>query len=98
MDALLPTVAIPSEVEPRRIEGPQSSGQASFSGELSRAFESVDSLQKAADVQGEAVAAGQGNLHEAAIALQKADVSMRLLVNIRNKVVSAYQDIMRMAI
>src|SRR5262245_11771824 len=36
-----------------------------------------------------------GDVHDAMIALQRAEMSLQLTVQIRNKLVSAYQDIMR---
>jgi flagellar hook-basal body complex protein FliE len=39
---------------------------------------------------------GSGDVHEAVIALQKADTMLQLTVQIRNKLVQAYQDVMRM--
>ena len=41
---------------------------------------------------------GSGDVHEAVIALQKADTTLQLTVQVRNKIVQAYQDIMRMSI
>jgi flagellar hook-basal body complex protein FliE len=41
---------------------------------------------------------GTGDVHEAVIALQKADTTLQFTVQIRNKIVQAYQDIMRMSI
>lgn len=38
------------------------------------------------------------DVHEAMIALQRAETSMQLTVQIRNKLVQAYQDIMRMPV
>jgi flagellar hook-basal body complex protein FliE len=38
-----------------------------------------------------------GQLHENAIALEKANVSLRMIVGVRNKVVDAYNQIMRMS-
>ena len=35
-------------------------------------------------------------LHETMIAVEKADISFRMLLAVRNKVVSAYQEVMRM--
>ena len=58
----------------------------------------VDSAQKVADAQAERLANGEGNVHETAIALEKADIQMRLLIRSRDKVVQAYQEIMRMAV
>ena len=39
-----------------------------------------------------------GEVHDAIIALHQAEVSLQLTVQIRNKLVQAYQDIMRMPI
>jgi flagellar hook-basal body complex protein FliE len=69
---------------------------ASFSGELGQALKAVDKLQTDADQQARLVADGGGNLHEMAIALEKADVSLRLALKVRNKIVDAYNEIMRM--
>jgi flagellar hook-basal body complex protein FliE len=74
------------------------SGPSSFSDTLGKALAAVDATQVSADRQAEAVALGGGNLHEAALALEKADVAMKLAVKTRNKLVEAYQDIMRMSI
>ena len=41
---------------------------------------------------------GTGDVHEAMIAMQKADVMLQLTVQIRNKLIQAYQDIMRMPV
>lgn len=39
---------------------------------------------------------GKADIHETMIALQKADISMRMLLTVRNKVIEAYREIMRM--
>ena len=39
-----------------------------------------------------------GDVHDAMIALQRAELSLQMTVQIRNKLVSAYQDIMRMPV
>jgi flagellar hook-basal body complex protein FliE len=41
---------------------------------------------------------GTGDVHDAMIALQRADMTLQLTVQIRNKLVTAYQEIMRMPI
>ncbi len=41
---------------------------------------------------------GEKNLHEAMISMEKADISMRYMVQVRNKVIDAYQEIMRMQV
>jgi len=71
---------------------------ASFADALGQALQSVDKLQVDADRDAQAVALGGGNLHETALALEKADVAMKLAVRVRNKLVEAYQDVMRMSV
>src|SRR5690349_20289625 len=41
---------------------------------------------------------GSTDVHDAMIALQRADMTLQLSVQIRNKLVSAYQEIMRMPV
>jgi flagellar hook-basal body complex protein FliE len=78
--------------------GAGAAGASSFMGELGKAIDGVDKLQVAADQEAQSVANGGGNVHELAIALEKADVSMRLALKVRNKVVEAYTEIMRMSV
>ncbi|HEY1101358.1 MAG TPA: flagellar hook-basal body complex protein FliE [Myxococcota bacterium] len=73
-------------------------GGASFADELMKAVGSVEQQSKAADVESTTLANGGGNIHETALALEKADVSMRLLLKARNKVVEAYQELSRMPV
>jgi flagellar hook-basal body complex protein FliE len=39
-----------------------------------------------------------GSIHEAMIALEKANISFRVMMTVRNKIVDAYQEIMRMQV
>ncbi len=73
-------------------------GAPSFGDALGQALGQVEALQQAGDTQAAAAANGQGNLHEVALALEKADVSMRVAAKVRNKLVEAYQDVMRMPV
>ncbi len=41
---------------------------------------------------------GTGDVHDAMLALQRAETTLQLTIQVRNKLVSAYQDIMRMPI
>jgi flagellar hook-basal body complex protein FliE len=69
-----------------------------FAETLGSALQKVDQMQVDADVQAEKVAMGGGNLHEMSLSLEKADVSMRLAMKVRNKLIDAYQEIMRMSV
>jgi len=66
---------------------------------LSDAVNSVNSLQKSASAQASAFARGESDdLVQVMIAGQKASVGFQALTQVRNRVVSAYQDIMNMPI
>jgi flagellar hook-basal body complex protein FliE len=69
-------------------------------GELLRsAVDNVERLENEAGQAVQAVAAGQEqDLHNTMIALEKADVSFQLLMQVRNKVIAAYETIMRMQV
>lgn len=72
-------------------------GTGSFSDVLNKAIEQVDQLQKQSDAATEALAAGQPiDLHTVMIATQQAELAVQLTVQVRNKAVEAYQEIMRM--
>ena len=73
-------------------------GAASFTDALGQALAQVEGLQQAGDVQATAAAQGEGNLHEVALALEKADITMRVAAKVRNKLVEAYQEVMRMPV
>ncbi len=82
----------------RTLDMPSGGKAESFKSELGKAIGEVDKLQNVADAQADAVARGAGNIHEMALALEKADVAMRLAMRVRNKLVETYNEIMRMGI
>ena len=41
---------------------------------------------------------GTGDVHEAMIALQRAEMTLQLTVQVRNKLMQAYQEVMRMPV
>ncbi|WP_077615075.1 flagellar hook-basal body complex protein FliE [Caenibacillus caldisaponilyticus] len=73
--------------------------EKSFSKALGDAIQKVNDAQIESDQQVTALANGQAqNLHNVMIALEKAEITLRLAVEVRDKVISAYQDIMRMQV
>ncbi len=71
----------------------------SFAATLKNAVNTVDSLQKAADVKMQELATGKSqNIHETMIAAEKADIALKLMVQVRNKIIEAYQEIMKMQV
>ena len=79
-------------------KAPDGASSPSFADALGKAVSEVEKAQTEADGEVQKAALGGGNLHEAMLALEKADVSMRLAMKIRNKVVDAYQEVMRMTV
>ncbi len=70
---------------------------------LGQAFEKLfaetgTALQQADETVLEANTGGDVDVHEMMIAMEKADMSLRLLVQVRNKTVDAYKEIMRMQV
>lgn len=94
---------IPTELP--ALTGSQSGSQAkqdshpvSFGTMLARSLNEVNQLHLAADDAAQDFAAGkQKDIHQTMIALEKADVAFQLLMQVRNKIISAYETIMRMS-
>ncbi|HPM77670.1 MAG TPA: flagellar hook-basal body complex protein FliE [bacterium] len=81
----------------KKIEGEEQG--PSFNEVLKKAIAEVSGLEKDADRQVLELAAGKAtNIHEAMLALQKADISFKMLMEIRDKIISAYNEIMRMSV
>lgn len=69
-----------------------------FGATLARALEGVVETGRQADVQAVTAIAGGGNFTEVATAVSRAELALQSAVAIRDKVVQAYQDVMRMPI
>ena len=88
---------------PTSLNSPQPAGNSGgandFSTVLKGAIEDINNLQNKAD---EAITKVQldntASIHEAVIALEKADVSFRAMMQVRNKIVEAYQEVMRIQV
>ena len=64
---------------------------------LRGAMDQVTELQGKADTKVSAVLDGSGmDVHSAMIAVEKADLSFQLMMQVRNKIVQAYQEVSRM--
>jgi len=69
-----------------------------FGDVIKQAVKRVNQMEQEADRSVQQLATGQGGIHETMIALQKADISLRLLLQIRNKALEAYREVMRMSL
>ena len=78
--------------------GAAKSGSSPFSDSLNALISSVDESAGEANNAIGNMMEGTGDVHSAMIAMQKAENSLQLTVQVRNKLVQAYQDVMRMTI
>jgi flagellar hook-basal body complex protein FliE len=69
-----------------------------FADALGRVVQAVESTESQANTAVTGMLSGRTDVHDAMIALQRAEMSLELTVQVRNKLVQAYQDIMRMPI
>lgn len=80
------------------IGGPSETKSGGFADSLREAINSVDGLQKSSEAAQLAYARGDGDvdLHDVLIKIEEAEVAFKTMMEIRNKLVDAYREIMRM--
>jgi flagellar hook-basal body complex protein FliE len=79
-------------------KGGQSGGGPSFSALLKDAVGSVLEAGKKSDAQTMAMTSGKANVMDVVTAVAETDVAVSTLVSVRDKVIAAYEDIMKMPI
>lgn len=84
--------------ESSEVGGAEAVDGADFSQKLQEAVAKVDELQTQADAESQKLASGAGNLHETMLALEKADIAMKVALKVRNKILDAYNEVMRMPV
>lgn len=73
--------------------------QKSFAATLSEAIQSVNKLQTESNTAIQNLATGRtDNVAEVMVASEKADIALRLMMQVRNKIIDAYQEIMKMQV
>lgn len=87
-------LSLPGTTRPTAADGVNSFGQL-----LAGAVENLQRSQGEADALSSSLAAGEDvDLHEVMLALEQANLATQLTVQVRNKLVEAYQEIARMQI
>ncbi len=90
---------VSSGAKPRTTPASPKGGPDSFGAVLKGKIQEINQLQLQADKAIEGVMVNNTqSVHEAVIALEKANVSFRTMMEVRNKIVEAYQEIMRMQV
>jgi flagellar hook-basal body complex protein FliE len=82
---------------PREAQG-QAGAVSTFGESLMSLVENVEQTGAEANTAVSNMLDKTGDVHEAMIALQRAEMTLQLTVQIRNKLVQAYQEIMRMPV
>ncbi len=82
-----------------KVELGESRPGQSFLDALKESIQEVNGIQKVADQSIQDLVMGKGqDLHQTMIALEKASVSFQLMMSVRNKIVTAYEEISRMQV
>ena len=77
----------------------QETGKASFSDALKDSIRKVGEIEKEANHEVEKLVKMETqDIHNTMIALEKADLTFQMMMQIRNKKISAYEEIMRMQV
>jgi flagellar hook-basal body complex protein FliE len=89
----------PAGITPEKQGSNKQTQENSFGSVLNDAIKDINKLQNDAD---KAIAKVQledaGSVHEAMIALEKAGISFQVMMQVRNKILDAYQEVMRMQV
>jgi flagellar hook-basal body complex protein FliE len=68
-----------------------------FAEHMKAAVQNVNDRQFEAKTAMEELATGRnGNIHETLLSMSKAETSFKMLMQVRNKILNAYQEVMRM--
>jgi flagellar hook-basal body complex protein FliE len=98
---LTPLTLNPIKLETSKAEdadSPSKNALDSFSSILNDTIEKVNTLQKGADTAIEKFVAGELDINDVMVEVEKANAALQLTIQIRNKVIEAYQEVMRMQV
>jgi flagellar hook-basal body complex protein FliE len=96
---LLPTEAAPEAGAGSGIGSAQSSGGVSFEGILLKTVEQADQADRVANAKIDALSRGASDdLHGTMIAAREADISIKLVGTLRNKLLDAFQEIWKTSV
>ncbi|KUK13287.1 MAG: flagellar hook-basal body complex protein FliE [Synergistetes bacterium] len=89
--------AVKDEGEERKVKEEQKVEGGSFLDLLKEGIKKVNELEKDADKMAQKLATGElEDIHELTIAVRKAELAVRLLTEIRNRIVDAYDRLTRL--
>ena len=74
---------------------PQAAPVAQFGKLLKEAIQQVNDVEKGSQGELQKYLGNESDLHSVMIALEKADLSFQVMMQVRNKILQAYQEIMK---
>jgi flagellar hook-basal body complex protein FliE len=80
------------------IAGGQAKGETSFTSVLKEALNAVKETGHKSDVQSQAMVNGKSNMVDVVTSVAETEVAINAVVAVRDKVIAAYEEIMRMPI
>ncbi len=78
--------------------GTAAAGGEGFGGLVQRAMQQGVEIGRSAEAASTAAMLGQGSVTDAVLAISRAELALQTAVTVRDKVIAAYQDVMRMPI
>ncbi len=78
--------------------GADAKSNANFASVLKEAIGSVEQMGKKSDAQASAAANGKANMVDVVTAVSETEVAIDAVVAVRDKIIAAYEDIMKMPI
>lgn len=90
-----PDMVVPALMKPNKMPSGDGKGFADL---LAKQVAEVDQALKVADQKSAELLVGRGSIHQTMIALEEAGIQLRVVGAVRDRVVSAYQDLTRMQI
>ena len=92
-----PIGSINNSLEVKAPQKPDKAEEGSFGQWLARSLAEVSQLQGASDAASQKLITGQStDIHGTMIAMQKAGIALDLVMEVRNKVIAAYDEVKRM--
>ncbi|MBS3984557.1 MAG: flagellar hook-basal body complex protein FliE [Selenomonadales bacterium] len=99
MIKVLPPIAPIAPLPPTTKPPADNTTEQSFAAQLNDALAQVNELQLKADDLAKQLALGEiQDVHQVTVAMAQAQLSLQLAVQVRNKMVEAYQEIARMQV
>jgi flagellar hook-basal body complex protein FliE len=103
MDAIALTKIIAPQLKPQTAApgsgAAEAGGEGRFADLLQQSVERLDALENHAEAQVQRLLLGEDvELHQVVLAGERAGLALELAMSVRNKVVDAYQEVMRMQV